>query len=113
MRSRNGAVSPIGSTPTDSRPASMGLAIPRTVITNEPEAVRELVRQCPEGIITKPLSPFAVQAEFLQARANGEISYGDAAYKTPYAISNTSHVDVHAETKKSQGQGSVSLDEAM
>ena len=37
-----------------------GLAIPRTVITNEPEAVRELSRQCPQGLITKPLRTFAV-----------------------------------------------------
>lgn len=38
----------------------VGLEIPRTVITNEPEAVRELARQCPQGIVTKPLRPFAI-----------------------------------------------------
>ena len=38
----------------------VGLEIPRTVITNEPEAVRSLARQCPQGIVTKPPRPFAV-----------------------------------------------------
>ena len=39
----------------------LGLEIPRTVITNEPETVRHLAQQCPQGIVTKPLRPFAIR----------------------------------------------------
>ena len=39
----------------------VGLEIPRTVITNEPEAVRSLAQQCQHGIVTKPLRPFAIR----------------------------------------------------
>lgn len=38
----------------------LGLAIPRTLITNSPTAVREFAKDCPDGIITKMLSSFAI-----------------------------------------------------
>jgi MvdD family ATP-grasp ribosomal peptide maturase len=38
----------------------VGLEIPRTLITNEPEAVRQLARECSQGIIMKTLSSFAI-----------------------------------------------------
>jgi MvdD family ATP-grasp ribosomal peptide maturase len=38
----------------------VGLEIPRTVITNEPEAVRLFARECSQGIIMKTLSSFAI-----------------------------------------------------
>jgi MvdD family ATP-grasp ribosomal peptide maturase len=38
----------------------VGLEIPRTVITNEPEAVRLLARECSQGIVMKTLSSFAI-----------------------------------------------------
>ena len=37
-----------------------GLAIPRTLTTNDPDAVRRFVASCPEGVIAKMLSSFAV-----------------------------------------------------
>jgi len=38
----------------------VGLHIPRTLITNEPEAVRRFARECKHGMVTKTLSSFAV-----------------------------------------------------
>jgi MvdD family ATP-grasp ribosomal peptide maturase len=38
----------------------IGLDIPRTLITNDPEAVREFARSCEDGLITKMLSSFAI-----------------------------------------------------
>lgn len=38
----------------------LGLEIPRTLITNDPEAVKEFAASCESGIITKMLSSFAV-----------------------------------------------------
>ena len=38
----------------------VGLDIPRTLITNEPEAVRQFARECSQGIIMKALSSFAI-----------------------------------------------------
>jgi MvdD family ATP-grasp ribosomal peptide maturase len=38
----------------------VGLHIPRTLITNEPEAVRRFARVCKHGMITKTLSSFAI-----------------------------------------------------
>jgi len=38
----------------------VGLEIPRTLITNEPEAVRRFARECSQGIIMKTLSSFAI-----------------------------------------------------
>jgi len=38
----------------------LDLPIPKTLITNEPAAVREFFEQCPGGVVTKMLSSFAV-----------------------------------------------------
>jgi glutathione synthase/RimK-type ligase-like ATP-grasp enzyme len=38
----------------------VGLPIPRTLITNEPEAVRRFARECRQGMIMKTLSSFAI-----------------------------------------------------
>jgi glutathione synthase/RimK-type ligase-like ATP-grasp enzyme len=38
----------------------VGLDVPRTLITNEPEAVRRFARECPHGMIMKTLSSFAI-----------------------------------------------------
>jgi MvdD family ATP-grasp ribosomal peptide maturase len=38
----------------------VGLRIPRTLITNEPEAVRRFARECKRGMIMKTLSSFAI-----------------------------------------------------
>lgn len=38
----------------------LGLDTPRTLITNNPEAVREFVQQCESGLIAKMLSSFAI-----------------------------------------------------
>jgi MvdD family ATP-grasp ribosomal peptide maturase len=39
---------------------SIGLATPRTLVSNDPAAVRAFAKKCPEGMITKMLSSFAV-----------------------------------------------------
>jgi len=41
----------------------LGLDTPRTLITNNPEAVREFAKECEEGMITKMLSSFAIYEE--------------------------------------------------
>lgn len=38
----------------------IGLSIPKTCITNDPEAARNFVQQCPEGAIVKMQSGFAI-----------------------------------------------------
>jgi len=38
----------------------VGLRVPRTLITNNPEAVREFARECQQGMIMKTLSSFAI-----------------------------------------------------
>lgn len=38
----------------------LGLDTPRTLITNNPQAVREFAQQCESGLITKMLSSFAI-----------------------------------------------------
>ena len=38
----------------------LGLEVPRTLITNDPEEVRAFAASCPDGIITKMMSSFAV-----------------------------------------------------
>lgn len=38
----------------------LGLAIPRTVVTNDPERVRALAADCPGGVICKMMTSFAV-----------------------------------------------------
>jgi MvdD family ATP-grasp ribosomal peptide maturase len=38
----------------------VGLEIPRTLITNEPEAVRRFARECEQGMVMKNLSSFAI-----------------------------------------------------
>jgi len=38
----------------------VGLRVPRTLITNDPEAVRGFARECKEGMIMKTLSSFAI-----------------------------------------------------
>lgn len=39
---------------------SLGLEIPRTLITNNPQAVLEFARECESGMVTKMLSTFAI-----------------------------------------------------
>lgn len=41
----------------------LGLDTPRTLITNNPQAVREFAKECEEGMITKMLSSFAIYEE--------------------------------------------------
>ncbi|MCP3716916.1 MvdC/MvdD family ATP grasp protein [Paraburkholderia sp. CNPSo 3281] len=41
----------------------VGLTIPRTLITNAPEAVRSFARECRHGMIMKTLSSFAIYEE--------------------------------------------------
>ncbi|MCK6457209.1 MAG: MvdD family ATP-grasp ribosomal peptide maturase [Phycisphaerae bacterium] len=38
----------------------LGLAVPRTLVTNDPERVREFSRSCPQGIVAKMLASFRV-----------------------------------------------------
>jgi glutathione synthase/RimK-type ligase-like ATP-grasp enzyme len=45
------------------RARELGLAVPRTLTTNDPAAVRELAASCPSGIVTKMLSSFAIETE--------------------------------------------------
>lgn len=42
---------------------SLGLDTPRTLISNNPEAVRKFARECESGMITKMLSSFAIYEE--------------------------------------------------
>lgn len=44
----------------------LGLEVPRTMITNDPEAVLEFAKSCENGIIAKMLSSFAVYEEGLE-----------------------------------------------
>jgi glutathione synthase/RimK-type ligase-like ATP-grasp enzyme len=39
---------------------SLGLEVPRTLMTNDPEAVRAFAASCPGGVVTKMMSSFAV-----------------------------------------------------
>jgi glutathione synthase/RimK-type ligase-like ATP-grasp enzyme len=41
----------------------LGLEIPRTLITNDPDAVRAFVADCPAGVMAKMLSSFAVHEQ--------------------------------------------------
>lgn len=41
----------------------LGLDTPRTLITNNPDAVQEFAKECEEGMITKMLSSFAIYEE--------------------------------------------------
>ncbi|HEX8439119.1 MvdC/MvdD family ATP grasp protein [Archangium sp.] len=41
----------------------LGLEVPRTVMTNDPEAVRAFAASCPSGVVTKMMSSFAVYDE--------------------------------------------------
>ncbi|MGH8550816.1 MAG: MvdD family ATP-grasp ribosomal peptide maturase [Methylococcales bacterium] len=41
----------------------LGIETPRTLITNEPEAVRHFARECPNGMVMKMLSSFAIYEE--------------------------------------------------
>jgi MvdD family ATP-grasp ribosomal peptide maturase len=43
--------------------SELGLDVPRTLITNDPEAVIEFAKGCENGIITKMLSSFAVHED--------------------------------------------------
>ncbi|MBI1849405.1 MAG: MvdD family ATP-grasp ribosomal peptide maturase [Planctomycetes bacterium] len=38
----------------------LGLVVPKTLITNDPERVREFARGCPNGFVAKMLSSFAI-----------------------------------------------------
>jgi MvdD family ATP-grasp ribosomal peptide maturase len=40
--------------------SELGLEIPRTLITNEPDAVMEFAKTCESGLVTKMLSSFAI-----------------------------------------------------
>jgi glutathione synthase/RimK-type ligase-like ATP-grasp enzyme len=42
---------------------SLGLEVPRTLMTNDPEAVRAFAASCPGGVVTKMMSSFAVYDE--------------------------------------------------
>ncbi|WP_028204601.1 MvdC/MvdD family ATP grasp protein [Paraburkholderia nodosa] len=44
----------------------VGLTIPRTLITNAPEAVRSFARECRHGMIMKTLSSFAIYEQWEQ-----------------------------------------------
>jgi MvdD family ATP-grasp ribosomal peptide maturase len=44
----------------------LGLDTPRTLITNDPEAVRDFEQSCENGIVTKMLSSFAVYEDGLE-----------------------------------------------
>ncbi|WP_413201149.1 MvdD family ATP-grasp ribosomal peptide maturase [Nostoc piscinale] len=46
----------------------IGLLTPRTLTTNNPAAVKQFAKECPQGIITKMLSSFAIYDE--QGREN-------------------------------------------
>ena len=39
----------------------MGLRVPRTLITNDPEAVRAFARTCPDGMVGKMMNSFTIQ----------------------------------------------------
>ncbi|QRK08816.1 MvdD family ATP-grasp ribosomal peptide maturase [Archangium violaceum] len=39
---------------------ALGLEVPRTLMTNDPEEVRAFAASCPEGVVTKMMSSFAV-----------------------------------------------------
>ncbi|HEY0097768.1 MAG TPA: hypothetical protein VGB76_02340 [Pyrinomonadaceae bacterium] len=41
---------------------AIGLETPRTLITNDPQAVRDFARTCERGLVAKMLSSFAIQA---------------------------------------------------
>ncbi|MCI0732249.1 MAG: hypothetical protein L0Y38_00310 [Methylococcaceae bacterium] len=41
----------------------LGIETPRTLITNDPDAVRHFARKCPNGIVMKMLSSFAIYAQ--------------------------------------------------
>ncbi|HYH99424.1 MvdC/MvdD family ATP grasp protein [Hyalangium sp.] len=42
---------------------ALGLEVPRTVTTNDPEAVHAFAERCPAGVVTKMMSSFAVYDE--------------------------------------------------
>ncbi len=42
---------------------ALGLEVPRTLMTNDPEAVRAFAASCPSGVVTKMMSSFAVYDE--------------------------------------------------
>jgi glutathione synthase/RimK-type ligase-like ATP-grasp enzyme len=42
---------------------SLGMEVPRTLMTNDPEAVRAFAASCPDGVVTKMMSSFAVYDE--------------------------------------------------
>lgn len=46
----------------------LGLRVPRTLMTNDPQAVRAFAASCPHGIVTKMMASFAVYDE--QGREN-------------------------------------------
>jgi glutathione synthase/RimK-type ligase-like ATP-grasp enzyme len=42
---------------------TLGLEVPRTLMTNDPEAVRAFAASCPAGVVTKMMASFAVYDE--------------------------------------------------
>jgi len=42
---------------------ALGMEVPRTLMTNDPEAVRAFAASCPGGVVTKMMSSFAVYDE--------------------------------------------------
>ncbi|WNG55560.1 MvdD family ATP-grasp ribosomal peptide maturase [Archangium gephyra] len=42
---------------------ALGMEVPRTLMTNDPEAVRAFAASCPDGVVTKMMSSFAVYDE--------------------------------------------------
>ncbi len=62
----------------------IGLDIPRTLITNNPEAVKEFAASCEEGMITKMLSSFAIY---------NEQGLEQVVFTNPVASSDIEHLD--------------------
>lgn len=42
---------------------ALGMEVPRTLMTNEPEAVRAFAASCPDGVVTKMMASFAVYGQ--------------------------------------------------
>ncbi len=62
----------------------LGLDIPRTLITNNPVAVREFAASCEQGLITKMLSSFAIY---------DEQGLEKVVFTNPVALSDIEHLD--------------------
>lgn len=60
---------------------AVGLTVPPTLITNEPGAVRDFAARCPDGVVTKMLSAFALdrpggeQVVFTNALSDADLAH--------------------------------------